>query len=109
MPDDRPQLPWPDGRPRIHWKRFAVLASGVVTFAAGVRLFADAVGVQRGTTASAVVSAVTMFWAMFAIGIFAPRVLHDTRPLFARRRVLVLSAFSVVYAVFNFWFMNGTV
>lgn len=108
MMDDRPHVPVPDGSLRIHWKRFAVLFSGVVTFGCAVRLLADTAGVQRGTASSAMVSAASMFVVMFAIGIFAPRIMHDTRPLFPRRRLLVLLAFSFVYAMFNFWFLNAT-
>ncbi|MES3035406.1 MAG: hypothetical protein V4813_15510 [Gemmatimonadota bacterium] len=108
MADDRPQLPLPEGQPRLHWKRFAVLASGVVTFGAAVRLVADAAGVQRGTVASAGVSAFSMFWVMLAIGLFAPRAMNDTRPIFTRRRLLVGIVFSAVYAAFNFWFLKST-
>lgn len=110
MPDDRPHLPVPQGQPRLHWKRFAVLASGVVTFVSVVRLVADAAGVERATTASAAVSAASMFVVTLAIGLFAPRVLSDSasRPLLSWRRLRLLGAFSLLYAAFNFWYLRST-
>lgn len=110
MPDHRPHLPVPQGQPRFHWKRFALLASGVVTFACVGRLLADAAGVQRGTVSSAAVSAASMFGVMLAIGLFFPHVMHDTppSPLLTWRRLRVLVPFSLLYALFNFWLQNAT-
>lgn len=110
MTDDRPRLPVSQGQPRILWKRFAVLASGVVTFVSVVRLVADAAGVERATTASAAVSAASMFVVVLAIGLFAPSVLSDSAslPLRSWRRRRVLLAFSLMYALFNFWYLRST-
>lgn len=108
MMDDRSLEPVPQGQPRIRWKRFALLASGVVTFVSVVRLAADAAGVQRGTVASSSVSAVSMFVVMFAIGTFAPRVMYDAWPLPTWRRLRISLVFSLGYAVCFFVFLIST-
>ena len=100
----------PEGRrgQTIDWRRFAVLASGVITGAAVVRLIADAVGVPRGTTASAVVASVSNFLMYITLGLSAPYVVRGMpkRPL--ARRLVILAPIALIAAVINFWYLRAS-
>ena len=70
------QEPERSGAPSVNWRRFAALFSGVITGVALIRLAADAAGIARGTTGSVVVSALSNFEIILAIGIATPTYLY---------------------------------
>jgi len=90
----------------VNWRRFAVLFSAVITGSAVIRLAADAAGIPRGTTGSAVVSALSNFAIILAIGIAMPSIVTGIRPLPLWRRLIVLVPLASVYALFNFWLLR---
>ena len=109
MTDDERRVPSQPGQPRMHWKRFAILFSGAVTFVCAVRLLADAAGVQRGTVASVAVSAASMFFVILGTGLLAPRIMYDApAPVPLRRRLRLLLPFCLIYAACNFWYLKAT-
>jgi hypothetical protein len=94
-----------NGRQTLNWRRFAVLASAVITGVAVIRLIADAAGVPRGSAASAAVASVSNFLMYLALGLSAPYVITGMpkRPLL--RRLLVLAPIAAVFAGINFWYL----
>jgi len=90
----------------VNWRRFAVLFSGVITGSAVIRLAADGAGIPRGTTGSAVVSALSNFAIILAIGMATPYIVSGIRPLPLWRRLIVLVPLASVYALFNFWLLR---
>lgn len=92
----------PQGIQSVNWRRFAVLASAIITTMAVIRLLADAAGVPRGTVASAVVGAISNFIMYMALGLATPYVLTGVpkRPVW--RRLVVLVPIATVGAVMNF-------
>jgi hypothetical protein len=102
------QGPTGGGVQSINWRRFAVLGSAVITGVAVIRLIADAAGVPRGTTASAVVASASNFLMYLTLGLSAPYVIRGLprRPL--ARRALVLVPIAAVFAVINFWYLQAS-
>ena len=102
------QEPERRGAPSVKWRRFALLFSGVITGVALIRLAADAAGIARGTTGSVVVSALSNFAIILAIGIATPLVVTGVRKRPIWRRLMVLLPFAGVYALFNFWLLRAS-
>ena len=94
------------GHQSINWRRFAVLASGVITGMAAIRLVADAVGVPRGSTTSAAVSSVSNFMMYLTLGLAAPYVVAGVRKRSVWRRLAVLLPIATIAAVMNFWILT---
>jgi hypothetical protein len=92
----------------VNWRRFAMLFSGVITGIALIRLAADAAGIARGTTGSAVVSALSNFAIIFAIALATPYIVTGVRPRPLWRRLVVALPIAGVYALFNFWLLQSS-
>ena len=100
----------PDGRrgQTIDWRRFALLGSGVITGAAVIRLIADAVGIPRGTAASAVVASVSNFLMYITLGLGAPYVVRGMPKRPVGRRLVILAPIALIAAVINFWYLRAS-
>ncbi len=89
----------------VNWRRFAVLASGLITTMAAIRIVADAAGVPRGTMASAAVSSFSNFVMYLTLGLATPYVVSGVQKRSLWRRLVLLMPVAAIAASINFWML----